>query len=124
MSNPFGAFDSASNSQSIHSATAGKTAIATRISPQVVNTLASFIQNKLDLEPQVKAYRTLWECAWMNRAAELTVFLKSDGDEPYLQVIYLEQPINPPAERLQPAEISQLCQQLEAQIGLPTRASI
>lgn len=111
---------SASNPQSsrlVRKATLGK-----QISPQIVDALASFIRQTLSVEPHITAYRALWECAWMESAGELTVFLDGDGDERVLRVIYLEKDNDPPVGHLQPAEIQQLCQYLQAQTGLPARA--
>jgi hypothetical protein len=50
--------------------------------------------------------------------------LNNEDGEYSLQVIYLEQVMDPPAQRLQSAEIQRLCQQLQAQTGLPTHARI
>jgi hypothetical protein len=115
---------SSSNTSPPERRAAGNANTAAHISPKIVNALAAFIRQTLGLEPYVKAYRTLWECAWLNRAAELTVFLNNEDGEYSLQVIYLEQVMDPPAQRLQSAEIQRLCQQLQAQTGLPTHARI
>jgi hypothetical protein len=103
-----------------------KTSIASEVSPRIVDTLNTFVQQSLGVEPSLKAYRTLWECAWMNRAGELTVFLNNDGTdgEFFLSVIYIEQLNNPPPRSLHEVEIEHLCRRLHEQTGLPVRSAV
>lgn len=100
---------------------ASKVNLASQISPTLVSALSTFIHSRLGVEPEITAYQSMWECSWMNRAGEISLFLQEAGagDALLLKLIYIERVDQ--EQSLRPEDIQLLSRQLQEQTGMPVR---